>query len=388
MATKNNKLEWLNAAAELYLRAREYRKAIDAFATLRDKKEYPTARLNYALALKQNGQFDEAIPEFLLFLNNYEGKDRPKMLDKIEDHIAGCTLAIKQSEAGKDEKYAIEHMSANINSTENDFAPVPFGDDILYFTSSPNGQERILRSQQLSVDWSLAATVENLPIPMGASFGNGAFSPDGNRFYFAQWSKSKKKKEKKPSCSIFVIQRVGSDWSAPKALPEGVNTEGGISTTPFILSKGEKDLLFFASNKTGGRGGLDIWYTIVNPKTNQCDDAQNIGGLINTEGDEMTPFYDVEEKTLFFASNGRPTFGGYDIFKATGSEQTWTTPENMGTPFNTGADDYYFVKNKSRTGGFFASNRALGMEKISSRDDDVYFFDLMKVKIWLLRVKF
>ena len=80
---KPKKLEWLHEAARFYLQAREYRKAAECFGTVKDNKFFPQARLNYAKSLQQSGQYDEAIPEFLLYLNSYEGKDREQVKDKI-----------------------------------------------------------------------------------------------------------------------------------------------------------------------------------------------------------------------------------------------------------------------------------------------------------------
>jgi hypothetical protein len=109
-------------------------------------------------------------------------------------------------------------------------------------------------------------------------------------------------------------------------------------------------------------------------KKEEFSAAVNLGMPVNTEGDEASPFYDVNEGVLYFSSNGRATFGGLDIFKSKGFNRQWFVPENMGIPFNSGADDWYFIKNKSLTGGFFVSNRPVGMEKIGSRDDDIFSF--------------
>jgi hypothetical protein len=105
-------------------------------------------------------------------------------------------------------------------------------------------------------------------------------------------------------------------------------------------------------------------------------EAQNMDSNINTEEDEVTPFYDIEDNTLYFSSTARASYGGFDIFKSKGLDNKWGEAENIGAPFNSGADDYFFVKNKSLTGGFFVSNRTIGMEKISSRDNDIFSFKI------------
>ena len=373
---KPKKLEWLHEAARFYLQAREYRKAAESFGTVKDNKFFPQARLNYAKSLQQSGQYDEAIPEFLLYLNSYEGKDREQVKDKIEDYINGCTMGIRQTDSTLLSKIEIEHLSENINSTNDDFAPVPFGEDVLYFTSTSNNSMRILRSQQLSKDWSLAQNLEKLPILPTVSFGNGAFSPDGSRFYFTENEIYKNKKVVKNIQSIWYMKRSDKGWATPVRLSDRINTEGGTSTHPSVFHKNNREYLYFSSDKKGGRGGMDIWYVSRDLKNEGFDDPINVGNIVNTEGDEVTPFYDVEEGTLYFASDGRATLGGLDIFKTKGEPQKWITPENLGLPFNSGADDCFFIKNKSHTGGYFVSNRSIGMEKISSRDDDIFAFKL------------
>ena len=121
---------------------------------------------------------------------------------------------------------------------------------------------------------------------------------------------------------------------------------------------------------------MDIWNATRDLKGDSYTEPQNMGSNINTEGDEATPYYEPEENALYFSSNGLASFGGLDIFKSKGLDNKWSAAENIGAPFNSGADDYFFVKNKSLTSGFFVSNRTIGMEKISSRDDDIFSFKI------------
>ena len=373
---KPKKLEYLNHAGELYLKAREYRKAAEAFGTLRDNKHFPKARLYYAMALQHSEQFDEAIPEFLRYLNGYDGKDREALQERIEAYIQGCTIAIRQTDSTKLKQLTIEHLSESINSPDNDIAPLPFGDDILYFTNSVHGKIQLMRAQQTSNDWSRAQIVESLPILAGVAYGFGSFSADGKRFYYAQCEIAPNKKTKKTNCYIYCIKRDEKGWTASQRLSNAVNTEGGIATHPNVFQKDNKEYLLFATDRKGGRGGMDIWYSVRDVDKEEFSAAKTLGSIINTEGDEVSPFYDVKDGTLYFASNGRATFGGLDIFTSKGLDSRWETPINIGTPFNSGADDWFFIQNKSRTGGYFVSNRSVGAEKISSRDDDIFAFKI------------
>ncbi len=374
---KPKKLEWLNEAAQAYLKAREYRKAAEAFGTIKDNKFFPKARLNYAVALQQGGQYDEAIPEFLLYLNSYNGKDRDDVQERIEDYINGCSMAIRQGDSTESKKIEVEHMTERINSLDEDFSPIPFGDDILYFANASTEKgSKLLRSQLANNEWAAAQAVQNLPLLGNSTFENGAFSPDGTRFYCTQCQMIQVKKEKKRSCAIYVLKRTDKGWSAPAKLPERINTEGSITTQPFIFNKDGKEILLFASNKSGSIGGMDIWNATRDLKSESYTEPQNMGSAVNTEGDEATPYYDAEENMLYFSSNGKAGLGGLDIYKSKGLDNKWGEAINLGAPFNSGADDYFFIKNRSLTAGFFVSNRSIGMEKISSRDDDIFYFKI------------
>jgi hypothetical protein len=373
---KPEKLELAYNAATAFKACRDYTKAAERFKNLLSNPKYPTARLEYALALQQKGDFDEAIPEFSIYLNNYNGKDREFVSERIEDHVNGCLMGIKQTDSVKMASIKLEHL--DINTADNDIAPVPFGDDVLYFTTIGNANNaKIFRSQQANANtWSVAMPLKSLQIPDETPFGNGTFSPDGSRFYCTMCQTLDKKQAKNRVCGIYFLKRTRDGWTPPIRLPERINAPEGNTTHAFVMHKGNKEILFFASNRMGGQGGMDIWLTsrLKTDDNSEFESPLNLGAIVNTEGDEVTPFYDADAGALYFASNGRTTLGGLDIFRTEGFQQRWTSPANLGVPYNSGADDYYFAKNATKTGGFFVSNRSFGMEKIGTRDDDIYQF--------------
>jgi tetratricopeptide (TPR) repeat protein len=373
---KPEKLELAEAAANAFRICRDYAKAAERFQNLLNNPKYPHARLDYALALQQKGDFDEAIPEFLMYLNNYNAKDRETVSERIEAHINGCSLGIRQLDSAKMAKVKLEHL--DINTADNDIAPVPFGDDVLYFTTIGTGNNaKIFRSQQASANnWVAPMPLKSLQIPDETPFGNGTFSPDGNRFYCTMCQFLDKKRSKTRNCGIYFLKRTRDGWTPPTRLSDRINAPEGNTTHAFVMHKGNKEIMFFSSNRAGGQGGMDIWLTsrFKNDENSEFESPLNLGAIVNTEGDEVTPFYDADATALYFASNGRATIGGLDIFRSEGFQQRWTSPANLGAPYNSSADDYYFAKNSSKTGGFLVSNRSLGMEKIGTRDDDIYQF--------------
>jgi tetratricopeptide (TPR) repeat protein len=376
-ALKPDRLDFAYNAAVAFQACRDYAKAAERFQNLLANPKYPMARLDYALALQQKGDFDEAIPEFSIYLNNYNAKDRDIVAERIEDHINGCLLGIKQTDSARITGIKLAHL--DINTAENDIAPVPFGDDVLYFTTinSINNKAKIFRSQQADANtWSGATPLASLKIPEETPFGNGTFSPDGSRFYCTMCQNTEKNEEKKRVCGIYFLKRTRDGWTSPMRLPDRINAPEGNTTHAFVMHKGNKEIMFFASNRAGGQGGMDIWLTsrFKNDENAEFESPLNVGAVVNTEGDEVTPFYDADATALYFASNGRATMGGLDIFRTEGFQQRWTSPANIGAPFNSSADDYYYAKNATKTGGFFVSNRAFGMEKIGTRDDDIFQF--------------
>ncbi len=373
---KPEKLELAYNAAIAFQACRDYAKAAERFQNLLNNPKYPDARLDYALALQQKGDFDEAIPEFSIYLNNYNAKDRETISERIEAHINGCLLGIKQTDSAKLAQVKLEHL--DINTADNDIAPVPFGDDVLYFTTiNIANKAKIFRSQQANANtWSAAAPLTSLKIPEETPFGNGTFSPDGSRFYCTMCQTLDKKREKNRICGIYFLKRTRDGWTPPIRLPDRINAPEGNTTHAFVMHKGNKEIMFFSSNRVGGQGGMDIWLTsrFKTDENSEFESPLNLGAVVNTEGDEVTPFYDADATALYFASNGRATIGGLDIFRSEGFQQRWTSPANLGAPYNSSADDYYFAKNSTKTGGFFVSNRSLGMEKIGTRDDDIFQF--------------
>jgi OmpA-OmpF porin, OOP family len=164
--------------------------------------------------------------------------------------------------------------------------------------------------------------------------GVATMKPDGSIIYFTQWQNV----EGKTISSIFYARKKGNGWS--RAMPLNVvNQTGRSSKQPFCSADGQ--YLFFASDRKGGAGNFDIWYSKLN-SDGTTGSPVNAGSVINTAGNEQAPFYHPGTSVLVFSSDRMPGMGGYDLFSSRGSETTWTAVENMGNPVNSTRDDIYF----------------------------------------------
>lgn len=182
---KTKKKELAYKAGECFFIIRDYRNAADAWKNVKDDlATYPLIGLNYARCLKQNGEYEAASSELVNFLGRYNGTDKNTVSKIVQNELRGCELAAQMAVKGDDPNIQLEHMSNNINTPETEFAPFPFGDEALYFSSTMARRAEIYRSLKTNGIWELATPIENFPVIEKDHFCNGSLAPDGSRFYF------------------------------------------------------------------------------------------------------------------------------------------------------------------------------------------------------------
>jgi len=133
-----------------------------------------------------------------------------------------------------------------------------------------------------------------------------------------------------------------------------LNFNSTYNTQPFITEYNNQKVLYFVSDRKGGYGGLDIWLSMID-KNGNFGIPINAGVYINSEADEITPFYNVHDKALYFSSNRLDGKGNFDIYKSYGALNLWQEPQNM-ISMNSQKDDLYLTFFDS-SNGFFSSNR-------------------------------
>ena len=157
-------------------------------------------------------------------------------------------------------------------------------------------------------------------------------------------------------CDIYISQKKGDDWGKPFDLQPPVNTPGWESQ-PSISADGRT--LYFVSNRKGGYGGYDIWKSTLTDKG--WGEPENLGPNINTSFDEQSPFIHPDDSTLYFCSNGWPGLGGKDLFVSQlGKDGKWQKPVNLGYPINSSGDENGLTLTANGDYAFFSSNNLNG----------------------------
>ena len=379
---KNNK-ELSFKAGEAYYLLRDFRKAAQAYEPIKgDNANFPLIGLKYARSLKQDGRYDEAAKAFQSFRDTYTGEGKTVLEEIVRTELQGCDLAKNLAPQGDVEEI---RPGNTINTADNEFAPVSVAPDVLFFSSSMGGQARIYRSEYTGLSWNKSMTPPNFPLIQNGQYCHGSLSPDGSRFYFTICENKGKFDNLTTRCEIFAIRKIASEgWSTPERLPDYINTNGVTATQPWVTYRGDVEILYFSSNRSGGKGGMDLWYVTRNLNSDAgFSQPVNLGPSVNTQGHEMTPYYSTDEGVLYFASNGLPSLGGFDLFKTRGDLANWSAPENIGKPFNSPADDLYLVKANEGNTIFLSSNRSFGTEKTTNRDDDIFEFRIKPKAILL-----
>lgn len=357
--------------AQLYQQTRNYPVAQQYYNEVfeADKEAYVDALFYRGLMKKMQGDYKSAKDDFTLFSKMIKGsKLQEEFKKRVKNEIDGCDLALKLKERPLD--VFILHLDTSINKAHAEASPMPVSGNTIWYSSLKADKvfyidvnnDTVYPSRQLYVarkkgeKWYSEGLLEGPFNQPNVNVINPALNPAGNRLYFTRCQRNWKNKM---VCAIYLSEKVDGQWTEPVKLGSHINDPRFTSTQPTVGvdSKTQNEVLYFVSDREGGKGGLDIWYSVYNAKKNEFKTPKNAGSKINTFGDEMTPFYDIETHTLYFSSDGWPSMGGLDIFKAQGELTQFSTPENIGFPINSPTDDLYFVVSKNREGGFFVSNR-------------------------------
>ncbi len=328
--------------------------ARDAYKTIVDGGEagkFPLTHYKLALAQKNLGNYDEAKANFEKFLSQTVKQAYPLETDLAAKEIEYCAWA-SDVVSSSSHRHVVNPLSDSVNTEQAELSPF-FMNDKLYYSSlrrdtlskSKKYYSKLMVMGSDSVTTSIDALNKT-----ATSAAHIAFDEEESMIYYTLCD------YKNASELICTINRAKMDQSGAfmnmEKLPGMINTPGFTATHPNIgvNQKGEK-VLYFVSDRVGGKGGKDIYASTINE--NGFGSPMNLDE-INTQFDDITPFYSFSEETLYFSSMGRKGLGGFDVF---GFDFENKSISHLESAINSSYDDLNYSVSKDGKKVFLSTNR-------------------------------
>ncbi|TLP80739.1 OmpA family protein [Maribacter sp. ACAM166] len=331
----------------------------------------------YAHSLKGTGNYKRSKRLMKLYNRRLAGEKIEKNSVHNETILDGL-LRMK-------DKFDVKNLS--INSNYSEFSPMYYNGDEIVFASSKDSSiyntRRYKRNNQPYLDLFIAkVNEESHDLKDALKFSKKintkyheasvAFSPDNETMYFTRNNYGKKLKRDKNGINhlkIYRSKKINGEWT--KADEVSFNSDEYSTGHPALSKDGKQ--LYFVSDMPGSIGETDIFVVDV-LEDGSFSAPRNLGPEINTEHKEMFPF--INEKKLYFSSDGHVGLGGLDVFEvAFDDEIGFLEVRNVGKPINSKKDDFSFIVDEDAQKGYFASNRAGG-----KGDDDIYSFKTLQIE--------
>ncbi len=326
--------------------------------TSKETQLYPLAAFWLGQVKKNLGKYQDALELFGTFLKNSTEADYHAQW--ANEELNSCRWAMEAPAEPADKSVRIEHLDKKINTPFSEFGAVQVG-NMTYYSSFrfeyPNDNKKPERKL------SKLLTSENMAKGkvMSRDFNDekkltahSTFSADGSRIYYTLCEYVNASEIR---CEIVYRDKDKRDrWGKTAIkLPEVINKKGFTATQPTIGfdSVSQKEVLFFVSDRPGGKGKLDIWYCEM--EKDKFLEPKNLEAA-NTPENDISPYFHVASQMLFFSADGRGGLGGFDVYGMKRNE-AWGEPHNLGKPVNSSYHDIYYSLDDSANGGFVSSNR-------------------------------
>ncbi len=333
------------------------------------------------------GNEDEAILLYRLALNHYRNDLNIKTIELTYDSLnqknAIDFVPIdyyyelveyrKQVDTLRPPRGVLLNMGRWINSDYADYAPALSSDDnFLLFTTKRDVSEDPLDRKHIEnlyysigdgLTWETAQPLEGINSELNE--GSGTLSHNGKELFFSRCEAG----DGFGNCDIYVATKLeDNSWGDVHNMGVHINSKGWDSHPTLNQSD---DTLYFASDRIGGFGLADIYYS-AKDEEGIWGEAQNAGPIINTRQNEVSPFFHHKTGVIYFSSNGHLlNFGEFDIFKTKKINGVWSSPKNIGPLVNGPGSEFYFTIDSKSENLFYSRSAENNMDNL-----DLYSFPL------------
>jgi hypothetical protein len=311
----------------------------------------------------QMGKYEEARELYRRFL--FEEKPAAAtaaMKLEAETRLGDCEWALETLRHPVVEPELFVLLDSGINTPQHsENAPYLLG-DVLYFTSNKFTFEKDRIFPKRSLHKIMQAKLTEVPGVEETPFNevsrhttHNTFNVKGDVMYYSQCDYVGNTVD--IFCEIYLRRKLpDGNWSPAELLPPPINIPGFTNTQPSIGSvPGQPhEMLYFVSDRTGGKGKKDIWCSKV--MDGKYSAPMNVSNL-NTVGNDVTPFYHADTKAFYFSTDSLQSMGGFDVYRASWDGKDWVNPVNLGVPINSGFNDVYYMLSVSGKTAYMASNR-------------------------------
>lgn len=323
-------------------------KAIPLFESIikyRRTNEFPETYYFLARTYHLLGDFDKATEYYNLFMkyvaSGFAGK---KLRVEVNEHIRTAFLAQNQM-LKNNNQYRVINVGETVNSEYDEYNPIITDDGLsLIFIS----KKKKTAEQKAKYDYT----------------------------YYYYYN---------PNKDVYVaVKELDGDYDNPESIGDQINQNPGIlqvKEQEILFYEGEfsdlnmidskSDTVFLSLERDDSYGGKDL-YMAKKGVNGDLGDFQNLGNIVNSKTDEITPYFDYKTKTLYYSSKGFNGIGGFDVFKTQLRNDRWTAPENIGYPINTPLDDMGYVIANDRKGAYYSSGREEGFGGL-----DIYYVEFI-----------
>ncbi len=357
-----------------YWRTNRMNEAEELFAAIVRSEGHTSEDIySYAAILKENRKYEIAEKWMLIFVeenpNDLRGKD-------FIDNLLEFNKIVE--DRGKQ-----KIIRLNINTEEQDFGGAFYNGRLVY-SSSGQHSKAVMRKwngngkgflkvcvADIQSDGELN-NIEEFDGRLSRKFHDGpvVFNSTGDLMIITRNAERAETKKGQLKLQLVASQKVNGKWQNPVPLPfNSLSYSCGLASI-----SGDDKWLYFVSNMPGGFGGTDIYRAAILPD-GSFGKPENLGNHVNTEGDEMFPFYHAKDQILFFSSNGKMGLGGLDIFVAEVKDDLSIGKVfNPGNPINSSRDDFGIVIDEDQKMGYLSSNRfGVGVD-----DDDIFGIEIIE----------